>query len=106
MRKQYHFWPGNSGLDAWDVHRLIALSSHFEVRDIEVSSLVEIDRNFWSFDESTTVRDLIDHMRLVAATDVTYPIILRSNGCVMDGMHRVVGLFSRTERQLPRCSFW
>lgn len=30
MRKQYHFWPGEKGLDAWDVDRLIALSSGAE----------------------------------------------------------------------------
>jgi len=23
VRKQYHFWPGEHGLDAWDVDRLI-----------------------------------------------------------------------------------
>ena len=27
MRKQYHFWPGTSGLDAWDVDRLIRLAA-------------------------------------------------------------------------------
>ena len=24
MRKQYHFWAGKDGLDAWDVDRLIS----------------------------------------------------------------------------------
>ncbi len=26
VRKQYHFWPGAEGLDAWDVDRLVELS--------------------------------------------------------------------------------
>jgi len=25
MRKQYHFWPGEGGMDAWDVDHLIEL---------------------------------------------------------------------------------
>jgi hypothetical protein len=25
VRKQYHFWPGEHGVDAWDVDRLIEL---------------------------------------------------------------------------------
>jgi hypothetical protein len=29
-------------------------------------------------------------MRLVQEADLSFPIILSSDGCVMDGMHRVV----------------
>ena len=32
MRKQYNFWPGPVGLDAWDVDRLIELSRDLPVR--------------------------------------------------------------------------
>jgi hypothetical protein len=36
-----------------------------------------------------TCRNLIEHMRLVQEVDFRFPIILSSNGGVMDGMHRV-----------------
>ena len=37
-----------------------------------------------------TVREVAEHVRLVQAVDLTYPIILGVDGRVMDGMHRVV----------------
>ena len=43
MRKQYHFWPGGEGLDAWDVDRLIELSERPPVKEVTLDSLWEID---------------------------------------------------------------
>jgi hypothetical protein len=90
VRKQYHFWPGSSGLDAWDVDRLIALSRDLPIIEIDLSTVTEVDTVYW-FDEryEPTVRSFVEHMRLVGEVDVTHPIILGSNGEVMDGMHRI-----------------
>jgi hypothetical protein len=91
VRKQYNFYPGESGLDAWDVDRLIQLSQNFEVREIPVASITEIDSPYWFIDErdKPTVRNLVSHFRLVQEVDSSYPIILSVDGRVMDGMHRV-----------------
>jgi hypothetical protein len=91
VRKQYHFWPGEHGLDAWDVHRLIELSSEFPVLEVPVESIAEIDSNYWfggGFGDPT-VRKLVEHMQLVREVDPTFPIILGVHGRVMDGMHRI-----------------
>jgi hypothetical protein len=90
VRKQYHFWPGESGLDAWDVDRLIALSASFEVEEIDLSSVWEVDAVYW-FDErdKPTVRKVIEHARLIQNVDLAHPIIVGPDGRVMDGMHRV-----------------
>ncbi|MGH8995948.1 MAG: hypothetical protein ACRDYB_07975 [Acidimicrobiales bacterium] len=91
MRKQYHFWPGERGLDAWDVDRLIRLSRDLPVREVPIDSIEEVDTDFW-FSQGTatpTVRQVIEHMRLVRDVDVSFPIILGVDGRVMDGMHRV-----------------
>lgn len=91
MRKQYHFWPGDEGFDAWDVDRLIELSRGLPVRDVEVSSIWEVDTVYW-FDQETdppTVRRVVDHARLMEEVDLAHPIILGFDGRVMDGMHRV-----------------
>ena len=91
MRKQYNFWPGPTGLDAWDVGRLISLSSGLPVLDVELSSIAELDTPYWSVgpDASMTVRDVITHAELIQAADLSYPIILSVDGRVMDGMHRI-----------------
>lgn len=71
MRRQYHFWPGETGLDAWDVHRLIELSRDLPVREIALESIGEVDTAYW-FDRSSefpTVRQIVEHMRLVQEVD-------------------------------------
>jgi hypothetical protein len=91
VRKQYHFWPGARGLDAWDVDRLIELSSALPVRDVKLDSIDEIDSVYW-FDDRVvrpTVRRVVDHVRLIEDVDLSHPIILGVDGRVMDGMHRI-----------------
>ena len=89
-RKQYHFWPGENGLSAWDVDRLIELSKGLPVAAVEVAAIGEVDSVYW-FDEVNppTVRAVIDHGRLINGTDSCFPIILGPVGRVMDGMHRI-----------------
>jgi hypothetical protein len=91
MRKQYHFWPGQHGLDAWDVDRLIELSQDFPVIEVALASIDEVDSNYWFGDRfgDATVRKIVEHMELIQEVDPTFPIILGVDGRVMDGMHRV-----------------
>ena len=91
MRKQYHFWPGERGLDAWDVDRLIRLSAELPVVDVPIEAIWELDTPYWSLPGGgpTTVSEVITHMRLVRDVDPAYPVILGSDGRVMDGMHRI-----------------
>jgi hypothetical protein len=90
MRKQYHFWPGNKGLNAWDVDRLIRLSQGLPVLDVPVDSIGEVDTVYW-FDQThpPTIRAVIEHARLIREVDLRYPVILGLDGRVMDGMHRI-----------------
>ena len=91
MRKQYHFWPGERGLDAWDVDRLVELSRALPVRDVALDSIDEIDSVYWFDDQidRPTVRRVVDHLRLIEDVDFSHPIILGVDGRVMDGMHRI-----------------
>jgi hypothetical protein len=91
MRKQYHFWPGAAGVDAWDVDRLIELSRGLPVEPVPVASIRELDSNYW-FDpdrQRPTVRRVVEHARLIQEVDRSYPVILGPDGRVMDGMHRI-----------------
>ena len=88
MRKQYNFWPSDDGVDAWDVDRLVELSRDLPVRQVPLTSIRELDTAYWS--QPLSVREVADHVRLVGAVDLAYPIILAADGRVMDGMHRVV----------------
>ena len=90
MRKQYHFWPGRHGVDAWDVDRLIALTADLPVEQVAVADVAELDTVHW-FDDwhRPTVRNVVEHCLLLQSADLAYPIILGPDGRVMDGMHRV-----------------
>ncbi len=90
VRKQYNFRPSAHGLDAWDVDNLIAASSDLPVREVALDSIADVDTDFWfKFGPPPTVRRLIEHVRLMEEADLSYPIILGSDGRVMDGMHRI-----------------
>lgn len=90
MRKQYHFRPGPDGLRAWDVDRLVALTKGLPVIEVPLSAITELDRPYW-YDHGAvpTCRSVAEHARLIGEADLSFPIILSSDGGVMDGMHRV-----------------
>lgn len=91
MRRQYHLRKSERGLLAWDVHRLIDLAKAVNPQAVALIDIAELDENFW-FDNGApqpTCRNVINHMQLVEAADLAYPIILSADGRVMDGMHRV-----------------
>jgi len=91
VRKQYNFWPGELGNDAWDVDRLIQLSRDLPIHDVPVDTISEIDADYWFRygPIDPTVRRVVEHMQLTIEADMSYPIILAADGRVMDGMHRV-----------------
>lgn len=89
LRRQYYFWHSDHGLLAWDVDRLIQLSSHLPRKSVPVGQIREFDEEWFGEDERPTWRALLKHVRLIEEADLSYPIILSASGAVMDGMHRV-----------------
>lgn len=67
----------------------MAASASFVRKRVPLSSIRELYEP-WSGDgEFQTWHELIAHVRLIEAADLSYPIILAADGAVMDGMHRV-----------------
>ena len=91
MRTQYHFRKSERGLCAWSVERLIELSRDLVRMRVPLAEIRELDEPFWTDGEGQklTCRQIVDHARLMRECDLAYPIILSSDGRVMDGMHRV-----------------
>jgi hypothetical protein len=91
MRAQYHFRNSQKGLFAWDVHRLVQLSSTLARERVPLSAIKELDEPYWAGGESQklTCRQVVDHARLMLDCDLAFPVILSSDGRVMDGMHRI-----------------
>src|SRR4030095_3845278 len=89
MRKQYYFRPSERGLLAWDVDRLVTLTKRFPRIHVPLTAIRELDEPFWSDDDTQTTRAAEEHSRLFETADLSFAIILSSDGRVMDGMHRV-----------------
>lgn len=91
MRTQYHFRRLPHGLCAWNVHRLIEQSRNLKTERVPLSAIRELDEPFWANErvQQLTCREIVGHTRLILDCDLAFPIILSSDGRVMDGMHRV-----------------
>lgn len=91
VRAQYHFRMSPEGLCAWDVRRLIALSRHLPVLRVSLRAIRELDEPYWCGEpgEKLTCRAVVEHARLMQECDLAFPVILSSDGRVMDGMHRI-----------------
>jgi hypothetical protein len=66
------------------------LTKDLSTIQIPLSAIGELDRPYW-YDHGyiPTCRNIAEHARLINEADLTFPIILSSDGRVMDGMHRV-----------------
>ncbi len=91
MRAQYHFRMSPQGLCAWDVRKLMEGSRGLPIVSVPLAAIRELDEPYWNGDirHAMTCRQVVEHALLMQECDFTYPIILSSDGRVMDGMHRV-----------------
>jgi hypothetical protein len=89
MRKQYYFRPSSNGLLAWDVDRLVKLSSDLAPKSVPLSSIRELDQQWCGEGDAQTWREMVEHIKLIDVADLSFPIILSCNGEVMDGRHRI-----------------
>ena len=91
MRTQYHFRRSARGLCAWNVHRLVELTSNLVRERVPLSAIRELDEPYWANERvhPLTCREIVDHARLMLESDLAYPVILSQDGGVMDGMHRI-----------------
>jgi hypothetical protein len=105
MRKQYYFRPSNRGLLAWDVDRLVQLSSSLPRKHIPLTQIRELDEVWSGDDESPTWRAMLEHLKLIDEADLSFPIILSSSGAVMDGMHRVAKAARQGWREIEAVQF-
>ena len=88
MRKQYHFRPDPAGLRAWDADRLVFLSKNLTPELVPIADIRELDEPYWG--GSMTCRTVAQHALLIQEADPSLPVILSSDGRLMDGMHRVL----------------
>jgi hypothetical protein len=90
MRAQYYFRKSPDGLPGTCISSLRSRASLKRER-VPPSAIREFDEPFCTDEElqQVTGRQIAEHARLILDCDLGFPIILSSDGRVMDGMHRV-----------------
>ena len=89
MRQQYHIRQVGEDTHVWDVNRLLRLHANVPTQTVALSQIAEIQQAYWFPNTHPTTADIVEHMRLVEAADLAYPILMDAEGKLMDGMHRV-----------------
>ena len=107
MRTQYHFRRSPQGLCAWNVHRLVEQSRLLVRERVPLSAIRELDESYWTSERTRplTCREIVDHARLMLDCDLAFPIILSSDGRVMDGMHRVCKALLQNHSEIEAVRF-
>ena len=87
---QKHSRMVNGGRAVWLTERLWKLSAGLEIFSISIDKVKEFEQNCWfGPGDEPTCRAVAEHARQIADSDLSCPIILSSDGRLMDGGHRI-----------------
>ena len=84
----------------------MALVEHLPIIEIPLATIGELDKPYW-YDHGylPTCRNIAEHAKLINEADLSFPIILSSDGRVMDGMHRAAKALMEGRSSLPAKKF-
>ncbi len=101
-----HSHPVQNGRAFWITERLWRLSAGLPVIRVPIESIAEFDQNCW-FDEKTppTCRTVAKHLKRVMEADLSFPVILASDGRLMDGGHRIAKAWLAGETEIGAVRF-
>jgi hypothetical protein len=74
---------------AWYVESVWKAAQDLPVEQVPIAAIREVDEDCWFNSRPATVRAVVDHAKRILAVDHDIPVILASDGQVLDGMHRI-----------------
>ena len=86
----------------WREATLIEKSKDLPVVDLDLDSISLDEKIRWSL---VDLRDYLAHYRRIATADLKNPIILRADGYVMNGWHRIIRAKEAGMKSLPSRGF-
>jgi hypothetical protein len=85
-----HSRPTPEGRVFWSVRTLWRAAEGLPARSVRIAEIAEFDQDCWfGTAHAPTCRAVAEHARRIQAADLSYPIILSSDGRLMDGGHRI-----------------
>ena len=90
----------------WDVYSLWEKAKDLPVREVEIESIEEINKVIW-FNEKRkpTLRQVVKHFKRINEADLSIPVILNSDGTLMDGYHRVARALLENKKTILAVQF-
>lgn len=86
---EIHSRPVPGGRAFYLTERLWKLTAGLPIEPVPIDTIKEFDENCWFGDEPVTCRMVAQHAARIQKADLTYPVILSSDGRLMDGGHRI-----------------
>ena len=95
--------PG--GRAYWLTQRLWDLVADLPTQLVPITAIAELDQGCWFGNKPATCRAVAEHARRILAADLSHPIILSSDGRLMDGGHRLARAWMEGLEHLPAVQF-
>ena len=86
---------------AWHIETLWRAALDAPVQEVSLDAIQEIDQDCWFNGRPATVREVVDHARRIQSADLQVPVVLASDGQVLDGMHRIAKALLCGRASLP-----
>jgi hypothetical protein len=83
-----HSRPVPGGRAFWWTESLWAAAAALPVTEVAVADIAELDQDCWFDGAAPTCRQVAEHARRISEADLGHPVILASDGRLMDGGHR------------------
>jgi hypothetical protein len=105
-KKHKHTRTINGQKYEWNVYHLWEKAKELPQKAIEIESLKEVDKVMW-FNEKRkpTLKRVVEHMKRIKEADLSIPIILNSDGTLMDGGHRVARAILENQKTILAVQF-
>ncbi|MFI4976655.1 MAG: hypothetical protein ACHP84_19135 [Caulobacterales bacterium] len=101
-----HSRPTADGRAFYWTERLWAASRGLPVKRVPIASIAEFERDCWFGESHTpTCRAVAEHARRIQAADLSYPVILSSDGGLMDGGHRIAKAWLAGQTEIAAVRF-
>jgi hypothetical protein len=81
--------PAPGGRAFWWTKTLWAASSGLPVVEVPIAEIREFDEDCWFSGRAPSCREVAEHARRIQDADLSHPVILASDGQLMDGGHRI-----------------
>lgn len=81
--------PTPEGRAFWWTRTLWTASAELPVLKLRICEIREFDEDCWFGGRAPSCREVAEHARRIQEADLAYPVILGSDGQLMDGGHRI-----------------